>query len=72
MVAPGELVGALADLGGPLLRDRLWFFGAYDRVTDTRDNALPACKTNASRAQLEAHDVRDKVSIVADNVPYPP
>ncbi len=30
------------DLGGPIVKDRLWFFGAYDRVTNTTDSALPA------------------------------
>ena len=30
------------DVGGFLLRDRLWFFGAYDRVNNTTDNILPS------------------------------
>ncbi len=30
------------DLGGPVVKDRLWFFGAYDRVTNTTDSALPS------------------------------
>ena len=29
------------DLGGYILRDKLWFFGAYDRVNNTIDNILP-------------------------------
>ncbi len=29
-----------ADLGGFLLKDRLWFFGAYDRVDNTLKNVL--------------------------------
>jgi outer membrane receptor for ferrienterochelin and colicin len=29
-----------ADLGGYILKDRLWFFGAYDRVTRKIQNAL--------------------------------
>jgi hypothetical protein len=29
-------------LGGYLLKDKLWFFAAYDRVTNTTDSALPA------------------------------
>jgi hypothetical protein len=29
------------DLGGFLVRDKLWFFGAYDRVTNTDDTILP-------------------------------
>ena len=28
--------------GGFILKDRLWFFGAYDRVNNTQDSALPA------------------------------
>jgi outer membrane receptor protein involved in Fe transport len=30
------------DLGGFLVKDRIWFFGAYDRVDNTIDSALPA------------------------------
>ena len=37
-----------------------------------RDNALPACRTDALRVQLETHDVRDRVTIVADSVPCGP
>jgi hypothetical protein len=29
-----------ADLGGYFIKDRLWFFGAYDRVDNTTDNAI--------------------------------
>src|SRR5512141_901666 len=28
-------------VGGFILKDRLWFFGAYDRVDNTQDNTLP-------------------------------
>ena len=28
-------------LGGFIVKDRLWFFGAYDRVDNTQDNTLP-------------------------------
>ena len=28
-------------IGGFIMRDRLWFFGAYDRVDNTQDNTLP-------------------------------
>jgi hypothetical protein len=31
-----------ADVGGYILRDKLWFFGAYDRVRNGIDSALPA------------------------------
>jgi hypothetical protein len=30
------------DLGGFLLKDRIWFFGAYDRVNNTLNTVLPA------------------------------
>ena len=30
-----------ADLGGFILRDKLWFFGAYDAVRNSLDNSLP-------------------------------
>ena len=31
-----------ADVGGYLIKDRLWFFAAYDRVTNTLRSQLPA------------------------------
>jgi len=31
-----------ADLGGFIVKDKLWFFGAYDRVDNTISNTLPA------------------------------
>lgn len=31
-----------ADLGGFILKDKLWFFGAYDRVDNSIGNVLPA------------------------------
>lgn len=30
------------DVGGFILKDKLWFFGAYDAVTNSLDSALPA------------------------------
>ncbi len=30
-----------ADLGGPFIVDKLWFFGAYDRVKNSTDSKLP-------------------------------
>ena len=30
------------DVGGFIVKDRLWFFGAYDRVKNTINNSLPA------------------------------
>lgn len=37
-----------------------------------RDNALPACQTDAIRAQLAAHDIRERVIIVDDGGSCPP
>ncbi len=31
-----------ADIGGYILKDRLWFFAAYDRVKNSIDNSLPS------------------------------
>ena len=31
-----------ADIGGYIVKDRLWFFGAYDRVSHTTNTILPA------------------------------
>lgn len=30
------------DVGGPIMRDKLWYFLAYDGVSNTADNELPA------------------------------
>ena len=37
-----------------------------------RDNALAACQTDAIREQLDAHGIRDAVSIVSDGSTCPP
>jgi outer membrane receptor for ferrienterochelin and colicin len=42
-----------ADLGGYILKDRLWFFGAYDRVTRKIQNAL-------SEGPFEGEEVESK------------
>jgi outer membrane receptor for ferrienterochelin and colicin len=42
-----------ADLGGYILKDRLWFFGAYDRVTRKTTNVLTA-------GPLEGDEVESK------------
>ena len=39
-----------ADLGGFILRDRLWFFGAYDQVRNTQGNILSAGPAAGSSA----------------------
>jgi hypothetical protein len=36
-----------ADLGGFFLRDRIWFFGAYDRVHNTTDNVFGAVQSRS-------------------------
>jgi hypothetical protein len=38
-----------ADLGGYFLRDKLWFFAAYDRVKNTNNIALPAGSAQAGQ-----------------------
>jgi len=43
-----------ADLGGFLIKDKLWFFGAYDRVTNTDDTVLPAGPLAGSVVQSES------------------
>jgi Carboxypeptidase regulatory-like domain/TonB dependent receptor/TonB-dependent Receptor Plug Domain len=64
-----------ADLGGYLLKDRLWFFGAYDRVNNTLNSALPAggpqsgqiVASNSTRdlaaAKLTAHLTQSQTAI---------
>jgi outer membrane receptor for ferrienterochelin and colicin len=42
------------DLGGFILKDRLWFFGAYDRVDNTQDNTLPEGPRQGQVAQSES------------------
>src|SRR6202171_1779697 len=36
-----------ADLGGFLWKDRIWFFGAYDRVHNTTDNVFGAVRSRS-------------------------
>jgi TonB-dependent receptor-like protein len=43
-------------IGGYILKDKLWFFGAYDRVKNTRNTALPAPRTGE---ETESKDDRD-------------
>jgi hypothetical protein len=46
------------DLGGYLLKDRLWFFGAYDRVTNTLNNALPGAAAQGPVVKSDSkHDL---------------
>ncbi|HEX9458241.1 MAG TPA: TonB-dependent receptor, partial [Thermoanaerobaculia bacterium] len=44
-----------ADLGGFILRDRLWFFGAYDQVRNTQGNILSAGPAAGSSAASLSH-----------------
>jgi len=46
-----------ADLGGYILKDRLWFFGAYDRVTRKTTNALTAGPFEGD--EVESRSVRN-------------
>ena len=39
-----------ADLGGAILRDKLWFFAAYDRVPGSIDRTLPGDETTVVRS----------------------
>ena len=43
-----------ADLGGFLIKDRLWFFGAYDRVDNTQNTALGQIVSSDSTRDLAA------------------
>ena len=45
-----------ADLGGYILKDRLWFFGSYDRVGQTTDR-IPAAGTRRRRRLSLRHGV---------------
>ena len=44
-----------ADLGGFILRDRLWFFAAYDRVSHTVENELTAGPFAGEVVESESH-----------------
>ena len=37
-----------ADLGGYIVKDKLWFFGAYDQVRNTHDSTLPPARSPAT------------------------
>ena len=43
-----------ADLGGFLIKDRIWFFGAYDRVDNTQKTLLSETVSSASIRDLAA------------------
>ena len=63
------------DVGGYVLRDRLWFFGAYDGVRNSIDNSLPegprdprdAARDRGRPLQLSSHRSRrgPRMAIVA-------
>ncbi len=42
-----------ADIGGFVLRDRLWFFGAYDRVSNSLDRQVTIGPTSGDTANLK-------------------
>ena len=44
-----------ADVGGFILRDRLWFFGAYDGVRNSLNSALPAGPMAGEVVTSESH-----------------
>jgi hypothetical protein len=50
-----------ADLGGYFIKDRLWFFGAYDRVEHTTDSELPGGPLAGS--EVESKSSRDLASL---------
>ncbi len=41
-------------LGGYVVKDKLWFYGAYDRVSNTQDNVLPAGPRAGSVVESES------------------
>jgi outer membrane receptor for ferrienterochelin and colicin len=48
------------DVGGPILKDRLWYFLAYDRVDNTTDTRLPATVTGPlAGTTVESKSTRD-------------
>ena len=42
-----------ADLGGYILKDRLWFFGAYDRVDNSQDTQVTIGPTSGDTTNLK-------------------
>jgi outer membrane receptor for ferrienterochelin and colicin len=42
------------DLGGYIVKDKLWFFGAYDQVKNTTKSALPAGPLEGQIAEAES------------------
>jgi TonB dependent receptor/Carboxypeptidase regulatory-like domain/TonB-dependent Receptor Plug Domain len=45
-----------ADVGGFLIKDRIWFFGAYDRVDNTTNSLPPPGQGGAQPSQVVATD----------------
>ncbi len=35
LLPSGQIPGRFIHLGGPILKDKLWFFGSYERVEDS-------------------------------------
>jgi hypothetical protein len=44
-----------ADIGGYIVKDKLWFFGAYDQVRNTQDNVLSAGPAAGSSVSSLSH-----------------
>ncbi|MEA2240053.1 MAG: hypothetical protein QOC81_4777 [Thermoanaerobaculia bacterium] len=44
-----------ADIGGYIVKDKLWFFGAYDQVRNTQDNVLLAGPAAGQSASSQTH-----------------
>jgi outer membrane receptor for ferrienterochelin and colicin len=51
-----------ADLGGYILKDRVWFFGAYDRVDNTTKTSAPALPGETQDRLIETKSTRDLAS----------
>src|SRR5258706_4271817 len=60
-----------ADIGGYILKDKLWFFGAYDQVRNTQDNLLSdgpdAGKPATSQSHRNLGSVKVTYSLTSSN-----
>lgn len=54
-------------LGGPLVRDRLHYFGAYERLRETRTNVITSSLVPASDREAPATDMGHQYFIKADD-----
>ncbi len=55
------------DLGGYFLKDKLWFFGAYDKVKNTQKTRLDVCDPGAAPTPCGAGQTARSINVATDS-----